>query len=105
MSSDVLSKSVHTVFHSIDPSTLDNIHDRWVKVLDIITAAGGDNARSDGDRKNKKLDMAADDEVEMFSDKWDEDTTAWSSGSDNDSESGDADHDTENNDFVMVEDD
>ena len=57
MQNDVLSESITSAFENLSAVTLNNIYDRWVKVLDLILKGEGDNELVEKCRKkNEKVE-------------------------------------------------
>ena len=57
LNKDVLAKTVETAFPCLDDAVLTRIHERWIKVLDLIITDKGNNDMVEQDRGLKKNPM------------------------------------------------
>ena len=55
MRNDVLANTVKESFNELSSNTLSNIHERWLKVLDLIIAKGGENTDINKFRGKKEV--------------------------------------------------
>lgn len=106
MRNDVLADTVEEAFNELSSDVLGRVHNRWLKVLDLIIAKGGENTNIDKFRGKKEIRLPLINELAFDStnstEQDQEDTNSVASTEEEDDEHEDMDVDR---DEPIVEDD